>query len=76
MYCDVTGVSADAATVQALARLQLAMRRQGGQVVLRGASVELRRLIDFMGLADVLPVEAGPSGEPDPSDVLPIEPGR
>ncbi len=59
MYCDVTGASADAATVQALARLQLAARRRGAQIVLRGASEELCKLIDFMGLADVLPVEPG-----------------
>lgn len=57
VYCDVNGASADAATVQALARLQLAARRRGGQIVLRGASVELRRLIDFMGLAQALPIE-------------------
>jgi ABC-type transporter Mla MlaB component len=53
--CDVCGIGADGATVDALARLQLAARRTGCQVRLRGASPELLRLLDFLGLADVLP---------------------
>ena len=53
--CDVTGVGVDAVTVDALARLQLAARRQGCQVRLRNASPELRELVDFMGLSEVLP---------------------
>jgi ABC-type transporter Mla MlaB component len=53
--CDVQGVEPDAVTVDALARLQLAARRQGCQVRLRNASDELLQLVDFMGLADVLP---------------------
>jgi ABC-type transporter Mla MlaB component len=53
--CDVHGVEPDAGTVDALARLQLAARRQGCQVRLRNASDELRQLVAFMGLADVLP---------------------
>ena len=52
--CDVRDVEPDAVTVDALARLQLAARRQGCQVRLRGASPELRRLVAFMGLTDVL----------------------
>jgi ABC-type transporter Mla MlaB component len=55
VVCDVHGVKADAVTVDALARLQLAIRRQQCQVRLRGASPELRELVVFMGLADVLP---------------------
>jgi ABC-type transporter Mla MlaB component len=54
-FCDVQGVEPDAVTVDALARLQLAARRQGCQVRLRNASDELLQLVDFMGLADVLP---------------------
>ena len=54
-YCDVTGVEPDAVTIDALARLQLAARRQACQVRLRNASDELRELVAFMGLADVLP---------------------
>jgi ABC-type transporter Mla MlaB component len=55
VYCDVAGVEPDAVTVDALARLQLAARRHGCRVRLRGASDELRALVAFMGLADVLP---------------------
>ena len=53
--CDVTSVEPDAVTVDALARLQLAARRYGCQVRLRNASDDLRALVEFMGLADVLP---------------------
>jgi ABC-type transporter Mla MlaB component len=53
-HCDVSGVDVDAVTVDALARLQLAAGRHGCQVRLRHASVELRELVAFMGLADVL----------------------
>jgi ABC-type transporter Mla MlaB component len=52
--CDVTGIDPDAVTVDALARLQLAARRNGCRVRLRHASQELRDLVDFMGLAEVL----------------------
>jgi ABC-type transporter Mla MlaB component len=54
-HCDVVGVGADAVTVDALARLQLAARRHRCQVRLRGASSELLDLVAFMGLRDVLP---------------------
>ncbi len=54
-YCDVRGVEPDAVTVDALARLQLAARRHECQVRLRNASDELRELVAFMGLGDVLP---------------------
>ena len=53
--CRVDGVPPDAVTVDALARLQLAARRNGCQVRLRGASRELLQLVEFMGLRDVLP---------------------
>jgi hypothetical protein len=51
----VRGLTADAATVDALARLQLQAGRHGCRLLLRGASAELVELISFMGLADVLP---------------------
>ena len=54
-HCSVDGVDADAVTVDALARLQLAARRHRCQVRLRGASDELLELVAFMGLSDVLP---------------------
>jgi hypothetical protein len=52
--CDVAGVPADAVTVDALARLQLAARRHGLRVQLRNASPELLELVSFMGLTDVV----------------------
>ena len=54
VVCDVRGVATDVVTVDALARLQLGARRRGCRVVLRHASDDLRRLVHFMGLADVL----------------------
>jgi ABC-type transporter Mla MlaB component len=53
--CDVRGIEPDAVTVDALARLQLAAQRHGCRVRLRHASRELRELVAFMGLTDVLP---------------------
>ena len=53
--CDVRGVEPTAATVDALARLQLAAKRFGCQVRLSGTSEDLRDLVAFMGLEDVLP---------------------
>ena len=54
--CDVAEVAVDAVTVDALARLQLAARRQGCQIRLLHASAPLRDLVAFMGLGDVLAV--------------------
>ena len=53
-HCDVGGIEPDAVTVDALARLQLGARRHGRTVLLRYASEELRELVAFMGLTDVL----------------------
>jgi ABC-type transporter Mla MlaB component len=52
--CDVSRLDPSAVTVDALARLQLAARRRGCEVRLRRPSNELRKLVDFMGLAGVL----------------------
>jgi ABC-type transporter Mla MlaB component len=54
LRCEVAGIAADAVAVDALARLALAARRQGCLVRLCGASAELRALVSFLGLADVL----------------------
>jgi ABC-type transporter Mla MlaB component len=51
---DVAGFPADAVTVDALARLQLAARRHGCRLQLVNPSAELRELVAFMGLEDVL----------------------
>jgi ABC-type transporter Mla MlaB component len=53
-FCDVRGVDPDAVTVDALARLQLAAHGYGCRVRLRNASAELREIVAFMGLEDVL----------------------
>jgi STAS domain len=54
VVCDVCGVEPDAVVVDALARLQLAARRHGCRICLRGASPELHELVGFMGLSEVL----------------------
>lgn len=54
VYCDVSRAPADAHTVDGLVRLELVIRRCGYEMKLRGASEDLRGLIEFMGLADVL----------------------
>ena len=53
-FCDVSGVPADALTVDALARLQLGAKRAGCTVRLRNASPALLELVAFMGLENVL----------------------
>ena len=55
--CDVQGVAADAVSVDALARLELAARRHRCRIELRHASPELCELIAFMGLESVLVAE-------------------
>ena len=52
--CDVAHVPVDAVTVDALARLQLVARRQNCRIRLCHASAELRDLVAFMGLDEVL----------------------
>jgi ABC-type transporter Mla MlaB component len=52
--CEARGVEPDAVTVEALVRLQLAARRRGCRVRLVQASDDLRELVAFMGLTDVL----------------------
>jgi len=62
MVCDLDGVAADACTIDALARLQLAARRLGLELRLRRVSGELTELIAFAGLGDVL-LEPGREAE-------------
>ncbi len=54
VHCLVIGVEPDAVTVDALAQLQLGARRNACAVRLHGVSDELRALVAFMGLADVI----------------------
>jgi anti-anti-sigma regulatory factor len=62
--CDVGSLTdADAVTIDALARVQLALRRRGLEIRLRNAPPELRELITLVGLDDVLRVE--PGGQPE-----------
>ena len=49
-----TAAPADLCTVDALARLQLAVARHGGSIRLHGATDDLRRLLDLAGLAAVI----------------------
>lgn len=44
----------DLETIDWLSRLALAARRQGGRIVVRGASSELLGLIELAGLSDLL----------------------
>ena len=54
--CDVAALDRpDAATAEALARLQLLARRSGCRVRLRRACGELRDLLELMGLSEVVP---------------------
>jgi hypothetical protein len=59
IVCDVGAVKPDVHTIDALARLELAARRLGLEVLLRDASSDLQALIAFAGLRDVLRVEPG-----------------
>jgi ABC-type transporter Mla MlaB component len=63
VVCDVGGLRGeDAATVDALARMQLLARRHSARIVLDNTSNRLQELLDLVGLAEVLPgaeAEAG-----------------
>ena len=72
--CSVGGLDdPDALTIEALARLQLTALRRGRRLGFREACGELRDLVEFLGLSDVLPCaapcadasELEPSGEPE-----------
>jgi anti-anti-sigma regulatory factor len=63
IVCDVGALPSDAAAVEALARLQLAARRIGLEIRLCRPSSELRDLLVFCGLEDVLRVEVSGQSE-------------
>jgi hypothetical protein len=75
IVCDVERVVADAATVDALARLQLNARRIGLELRLRNASKELLDLIGLCGLDEVLRVELQRQAE-EREDPLGVEEER
>ncbi|MFF9843940.1 STAS domain-containing protein [Streptomyces sp. NPDC013740] len=55
VLCELGGLDgAGLAAVDALARLRLAARRRGHRLTFRGAGPELRALLDFAGLGDLL----------------------
>jgi ABC-type transporter Mla MlaB component len=54
LCCDVSLLAADAVAIDALARLALAARRSGCRMRVRGACAELRDLVAFVGLGEVL----------------------
>jgi ABC-type transporter Mla MlaB component len=55
VVCDVGALlEPDAVTVEALARVQLTVRRLGCRVRVRYSCHELEELLAFMGLADIL----------------------
>ena len=53
LQVELAGICADAVAVDALARLELAARRHGCHVTLRGAGDELRALIELVGLREL-----------------------
>jgi hypothetical protein len=57
LTCDLSGAEPTAATVDFLARLALALKREGSRLRLSHVSTELVELIEFMGLSEVLGVE-------------------
>ena len=63
----------DLEVVDALARLQLAARRAGRSIRLVNPSQELRQLLDFAGLADVVPSAMEPVRESEGGEELWIE---
>ncbi len=54
VVCDAATLRPEVATVEALARLAIGARRLGCRLCLGSPSPELRQLIEFMGLDDVL----------------------
>lgn len=58
LSCDIGGLSPDLTAVDAIARFQLAARRCGCRLELRGVSRELQDLLDLAGLC-LVPVPDG-----------------
>jgi ABC-type transporter Mla MlaB component len=68
VVCEVGALDPDAVAIDVLARVQLVARRQGRRIELEGVSAELRQLLVFVGLVEVLPLVASgvePRGQPE-----------
>ncbi|MDX3115792.1 STAS domain-containing protein [Streptomyces scabiei] len=76
VVCDVAGIGPPGlAAVELLARLQLAARRAGGRIRLRGPDPALRALLDLVGLPVEVEGEAE-EGEPALGVEVEVEPGE
>jgi hypothetical protein len=64
VVCNVGAMDPNAVTVEALARLQLTVRRMGRSVRFKDASPDLERLLCLAGLDEVLP--CGPASGLEP----------
>ena len=65
VVCDVSGVvEPDAATIEALARLQLSALRVGRRIRIEGAASRLTELLALTGLDEVLSGPAGSGAQP------------
>jgi ABC-type transporter Mla MlaB component len=75
VVCDVSALDPDAVAIDALARVQLTARRQGRRIELDGVGAELRELLVFAGLVEVLPLVAAsgvePRGQPEEREQAP-----
>jgi hypothetical protein len=77
--CDIGGLAADLATVDALARFQLAARRRGFRFELHGVNRELQELLDLAGLTLVPTVGRSGlelRGQSEQGEKLGVEEGR
>ena len=76
IFCDLGELAeADAGTIDALARLQLAVRRRGFELRLLRAPTELVCLLELTGLSEVLRVEPGREAE-EREDTVGVEEER
>lgn len=65
VVCDVRAlVEPDAMAIEALARVQLTVRRLGCRVSVRQPCHELEELLAFMGLADILRTQGSETHRP------------
>jgi len=57
VFWDAGDLEADAASVDALARLQLRAKRRGYRLLFRHVPRELLALVSFLGLKEILPAD-------------------